>query len=92
MNDKAFRAQKVREELCIPTGAIATVWCDRIAERLGVTYSLFEVKDNVLIPMVESKVQSDMHVNLLLINGHYWKIQSDVRLILDQQAKDSIQF
>ena len=33
-----------------------------------------------------------LDLTILLIGGHYWKIQSDVRIILDQQAKDSIQF
>jgi hypothetical protein len=91
VNDKAFRANKVREELAIPTGAIGPEWCDRIGERLGVTYALFEVKENALIPIAESKTQSDKHVNLLLIDGHYWKIQSDVRVLLDKQIKDSLQ-
>jgi hypothetical protein len=76
---RGFRAQKVRDELAIPAGAIETKWCDAIASKLEVTYALFRVQDNKLLVVCESEIVGDKHVNLLLIDGHYWVIVSDVR-------------
>ncbi len=87
---KAFRAQKVREELNIPEGPINALECAHIAQKLGVTYSLYHVENSKLALISESETRSDKHADLLANNGHYFKINSDVRQILCQQTKDSM--
>jgi hypothetical protein len=79
---KGFRAQKVREELQIPAGPISVDHCGSIAQKLGVTYSLYKVEDNVLVLISESATRSDKHSDLFLNEGHYFKLLSDVRQII----------
>lgn len=88
---RGFRAQKVREELQIQAGAIPADCCFQIAAKLGVTFSLYTIKDNKLSMIAQSEIRSERHVDLLAQGGHYYKVQSDVRQLIHQQPKESLQ-
>lgn len=88
---KGFRAQKVRDELAIPQGPISADECGKICEKLGVTHALYRVQDGQLILISESATVSDKHAQLLLQDGHYYKIVSDVRQLLKQKPEASLQ-
>ena len=55
---RGFRADKIRKDLSLPEGPISLDHCDAIAERLGVTYSLFRIEDNSVECIQESPIVS----------------------------------
>lgn len=54
VSDDKTRAHKLRKELEIEEGPISEEECDRIAERLSVTYALYRVECNTLEVVCES--------------------------------------
>jgi hypothetical protein len=81
VSGRGFRADKFRQEMQIPAGAIDTEWCLPIAVRLGITVALYKINENALEVICQSETISDKHVNLLLLDGHYWVITSDIRRV-----------
>ena len=89
-SDKS-RAHKVRTELGIPEGSISVDCCDRIAERLKITYALYKIVENRVEVISESESISPKHVNILLLDNHYWKILSDMHPFRSRSYEASMQ-
>ena len=88
---RGFRADKIRNELQLPEGPIDLKHCDAIAERLQVTYSLFRIEDNSVECIQESPIVSQKHVNILLLDEHYWVIRSDMMRVRSICSEESMQ-
>ena len=80
----------LRQQLSIPDGPIDVTLIEKIANYLGVTFALYKKVEHDegegLELICENDLDSDQHVNILLLDQHYWKILSDVRPLVKKSV------
>lgn len=89
---KGFRAQSIRDKLSLPDGAIESIRAPLIATELNCSVKVWQIVDRALSVLAQSSEILEHHADVIILDDHYWVIQSSMATVETLNFNASKQF